>query len=192
MQGRRRGAPAGTDAPHARSDEGGSDQPEIGGSSDGALTPRLVTLGNIVRRSASLRYRRLLDLPSTEYGIVGALGAQKPITIRKLADLLGMDPAQLSRALSNLEKRMLVSRAANATDSREVLVSLTPKGRDAYGQIARGRMERSARLVSLLSHEEAVLLDRILAKLTKGALELLDEEKEATAPPRTGATGSGR
>jgi DNA-binding MarR family transcriptional regulator len=66
-----------------------------------------------------------------EYGIVAVLGRRKPITIAGLAELLGMDKEQLSRAPSNLVRRKLVERSANPQDSREVLMALTSRTRRA-------------------------------------------------------------
>ena len=63
------------------------------------LSSQLLVLGNLLRRGAELRYERLLGLSKAEFGIVAMLGRREPIPVRELAALLGMDKAQLSRAL---------------------------------------------------------------------------------------------
>src|SRR5947209_8620920 len=101
------------------------------------ISSKLIVAANFLRRGATLRYRRLVGLPWVEYGIVAVLGRRKPITVAGLAELLGMDKAQLSRALSNLVRRKLVARSANPGDSREVLVALTKAGLDAHEVMVR-------------------------------------------------------
>jgi DNA-binding MarR family transcriptional regulator len=149
------------------------------------ISSKLIVAANFLRRGATLRYRRLVGLPWVEYGIVAVLGRRKPITVAGLAELLGMDKAQLSRALSNLVRRKLVARSANPGDSREVLVALTKAGLEAHEVMVRAGFERNAYLLAHLPSEQIADLDRILEELTRRAIEMLRDEqnRDNQAPP---------
>src|SRR5438270_12509230 len=107
------------------------------------ISSKLIVAANFLRRGATLRYRRLVGLPWVEYGIVAVLGRRKPITVAGLAELLGMDKAQLSRALSHLVRRKLVARSANPGASREVLGAVTHAGRGADDATVRAGVHRN-------------------------------------------------
>src|SRR6516164_7143459 len=109
--------------------------PEAVAGSDAELAPitamlssRLMVLANLLKRGAILRYRRLAGLSSVEFGLVASLGRRPPISVVTLAQAVGMDKGQISRALAGLVSRRLVARAVNPRDNREVLVSLTRSG----------------------------------------------------------------
>jgi DNA-binding MarR family transcriptional regulator len=149
------------------------------------ISSKLIVAANFLRRGAMLRYRRLVGLPWVEYGIVAVLGRRKPITVAGLAELLGMDKAQLSRALSNLVRRKLVARSTNPGDSREVLVALTDAGLEAHEVMVRAGFQRNAHLLANLSPQQISELDGVLEELTRRAIEMLRDEqnRDNQAPP---------
>jgi DNA-binding MarR family transcriptional regulator len=149
------------------------------------ISSKLIVAANFLRRGAMLRYRRLVGLPWVEYGIVAVLGRRKPMTIAGLAELLGMDKAQLSRALSNLVRRKLVARSTNPGDSREVLVALTEAGLEAHEVMVRAGFERNAYLLANLSSQQISELDGVLEELTRRAIEMLRDEqnRDNQVPP---------
>jgi DNA-binding MarR family transcriptional regulator len=149
------------------------------------ISSKLIVAANFLRRGAMLRYRRLVGLPWVEYGIVAVLGRRKPITVAGLAELLGMDKAQLSRALSNLVRRKLVARSTNPRDSREVLVALTEAGLETHEVMVRAGFERNAYLLANLSSQQISELDGVLEELTRRAIEMLRDEqnRDNQAPP---------
>jgi DNA-binding MarR family transcriptional regulator len=149
------------------------------------ISSKLIVAANFLRRGAMLRYRRLVGLPWVEYGIVAVLGRRKPITVAGLAELLGMDKAQLSRALSNLVRRKLVARSTNPGDSREVLVALTEAGLETHEVMVRAGFERNAHLLANLSSQQISELDGVLEELTRRAIEMLRDEqnRDNQAPP---------
>lgn len=77
---------------------------------------------------AILRYKRLIGLSSVEFGLVASLGRRPPMSVARLAEAVGMDKGQISRAFACLVSRKLGSRAPNPRDSREALVRLTRSG----------------------------------------------------------------
>lgn len=89
------------------------------------LSSRLMVLANLLKRGAILRYKRLAGLSSVEFGLVASLGRRPPMSVARLAEAVGQDKGQISRALAELVSRKLIAKSANPKDSREVLVSLT-------------------------------------------------------------------
>jgi DNA-binding MarR family transcriptional regulator len=142
------------------------------------MSSRLMVLANLIRRGAILRYKRLTGLSSVEFGLVASLGRRPPMSAARLAEAVGMDKGQISRALASLVSRKLVSRAANPRDSREVLVRLTRSGLAAHDAIVAGALERSERLLEGLSADEVAMLRSYIDRLTERAASMLAAERD--------------
>ena len=141
------------------------------------MSSRLMVLANLLKRGAILRYKRLAGLSSVEFGLVASLGRRPPMSVVRLAEAVGMDKGQISRALAELVSRKLVAKAVNPRDNREVLVSLTRTGLAAHDTIVAGAQERNRRLLEQLSKDEFnVLLDQV-DRLTDTAAQMLADEK---------------
>jgi DNA-binding MarR family transcriptional regulator len=65
------------------------------------------------------------------------------MSVVRLAEAVGMDKGQLSRALTGLVSRKLVSRTVNPRDNREVLVCLTRTGLAARDAMVTAALERN-------------------------------------------------
>jgi DNA-binding MarR family transcriptional regulator len=141
------------------------------------MSSRLMVLANLLKRGAMLRYKRLAGLSSVEFGLVASLGRRPPMSVVRLAEAVGMDKGQISRALAGLVSRKLVVRAVNPRDNREVLVGLTPAGLAAHETIVAGAQERNARLLADLGEADVALLLGHIDRLTETASAMLDAEK---------------
>jgi DNA-binding MarR family transcriptional regulator len=142
------------------------------------MSSRLIVLANLLKRGAMLRYKRIAGLSSVEFGLVASLGRRPPMSVVRLADAVGMDKGQLSRALAGLVSRKLVSRAVNPSDNREVLVNLTATGLSAHDAIVAGAQERNRRLLELFDRDEMAILLGQIDRLADTASELLKAEKD--------------
>ena len=143
------------------------------------LSSRLMVLANLLKRGAILRYKRLTGLSSVEFGLVASLGRRPPMSVARLAEAVGQDKGQISRALANLVSRKLIAKSANPKDSREVLVSLTATGLAAHDAIVEGAQERNRRLLEQLSEAEFDALLRQIDQLSAVAAEMLEAEKNS-------------
>lgn len=144
----------------------------------GMISSRLMVLGNLLRRGAILRYRRLVGLSSVEFGLIANLGRNPPMSVARLAQAVGMDKGQISRALAGLVTRRLVAKAVNARDSREVLVSLTKAGLAAHDRIVAGAVERQQQLLAGLSDAEVERITAMIDLLTERAETMLERERQ--------------
>ena len=141
------------------------------------LSSRLMVLANLLKRGAILRYKRLAGLSSVEFGLVASLGRRPPMSVARLAEAVGQDKGQISRALAELVSRKLIAKSANPKDSREVLVSLTTTGLAAHDAIVAGAQERNRHLREHLSEAEFEALLQQVDQLTEIAAEMLESEK---------------
>jgi DNA-binding MarR family transcriptional regulator len=142
------------------------------------MSSRLMVLANLLKRGAILRYKRLAGLSSVEFGLVASLGRRPPMSVIRLAEAVGMDKGQISRALAELVARKLVAKAVNPRDNRETLVCLTKAGLAAHDTIVAGAQERNRRLLEQFGKDELnVLLDQI-DRLTDTAAQMLADEKD--------------
>ena len=142
------------------------------------LSSRLMVLANLLKRGAILRYKRLAGLSSVEFGLVASMGRRPPMSVISLAEAVGMDKGQISRALAELVARKLVAKAVNPRDNREVLVCLTRTGLAAHDAIVTGAQERNRRLLEQLSQEELKLFLAQIDRLTETAAGMLAAEKD--------------
>jgi DNA-binding MarR family transcriptional regulator/GNAT superfamily N-acetyltransferase len=79
------------------------------------------------------------------------LGTHAAMTAGQMVDLLGLDPGYLSRILQGFADSQLIKRERSAADGRRTELSLTAKGRKAFG-ILDGRSRRAvAEMISPLS-----------------------------------------
>jgi DNA-binding MarR family transcriptional regulator len=141
------------------------------------MSSRLMVLANLLKRGAMLRYKRLAGLSSVEFGLVASLGRRPPLSVVRLAEAVGQDKGQISRALAELVSRKLVARAVNPRDNREVLVSLTRTGLAAHDAIVAGAQERNQRLLEQLDDAEIAMLLAHIDRLTRKAETMLAVEK---------------
>src|ERR1700760_2319107 len=142
------------------------------------MSSRLMVLANLLKRGAILRYKRLAGLSSVEFGLVASLGRRPPMSVVRLAESVGMDKGQISRALAGLVSRKLVAKAVNPRDNREVLVSLTRSGLAAHDTIVAGAQERNRRLLEQLDSGEIAMLLEHIDRLTGKAEAMVAGEKE--------------
>jgi len=142
------------------------------------MSSRLMVLANLLKRGAILRYKRLAGLSSVEFGLVASMGRRPPMSVVTLAEAVGMDKGQISRALAGLVSRKLVSKAVNPRDNREVLVGLTRSGLIAHDAIVAGALERNRRLLEELDRDEVAMLLGHIDRLTRKAEAMLEAEKE--------------
>ncbi len=159
--------------------------PQPGAAGDTELAPitammssRLMVLANLLKRGAILRYKRLAGLSSVEFGLVASLGRHPPMSVIRLAEAVGMDKGQISRALAGLVSRKLVAKAVNPRDNRETLVCLTRAGLAAHDAIVTGAQERNRRLLEQLGEGELEVLLGHIDRLTDTAAQMLAAEKD--------------
>jgi DNA-binding MarR family transcriptional regulator len=87
---------------------------------------------SIASRSVLGLYRPLLEpmgLTHPQYLVMLALWGESPLSVKRIGELLQLDAATLSPLLKRLETTGYLTRTRNAADERQLVIELTPAGR---------------------------------------------------------------
>ena len=139
------------------------------------LSYRLSRAARALSRSAALRYRREFGVSLGEWRTLALLGAVAPETVNRLARLAGLDKAQMSRVVSKLADRGLISRTLGPGRTTEL--SLTPDGEAVYRGLIAAANERNEAFMACLEPVEREALATALTKLTALARSLEHAER---------------
>ena len=140
-------------------------EPEIEGA--------LVRMGDItkwVRRADAAAFAGDDDFTIEDYKTLHALMVQAyptEATPAQLADATHVTRAAMTGRLDRLVAAGLVTREADDTDRRRVLIRPTAAGRAAWDKHIFEGMERDRRALDALSHDELVQLNALLRKVTE-------------------------
>jgi DNA-binding MarR family transcriptional regulator len=171
---KRRHSAAQTIAPSELMPEGMSDR----SAAEELVSRRILVLANVLKRAAGLRYRRILDLPAGEWGVIAELGIQAPQSLNALSNNIGLDKTQLSKSVSRLVDRGLVQRRVKPDNNREVLISLTASGRTCFRKILDAGQTANEVLLAGLSTQERRIFSSQIVQLTEIARTLLKIEQD--------------
>jgi DNA-binding MarR family transcriptional regulator len=105
------------------------------------------------------------DLTVPMWRVLAVLLHHGPQRIGDLADLTSVEISTLSRLLSTMQRRKLLTRKRARNDARVVMVSLTERGHDLTEALVPAAADLETRLVGELDTSEIALLKRTLDKL---------------------------
>ena len=94
-----------------------------------------------------------------------------------------MHKTKVSRAVTLLEQRKLVTRRPNRADKREAFLSLTPEGRAIYDDLAPIALELVRKLVDVVDPGDRVVFERVLERLIERSAALVAETAASTPEP---------
>lgn len=133
------------------------------------LTYRLHELHKLSDRESQHAYVEGAGLPLSEGRCLAAIGTFEPLSVKDLAQRANLDKAQASRAAQSLVEMALVRKQASASDGRGVVLTLTPKGRQAWERVMHVVQQRNAEIFGCLSDAERDLLGDMLDRLVSHA-----------------------
>lgn len=121
------------------------------------LRPALLRLTRLVRSQ-----RADSSISLTQLSALGSLRTGGPLSPSELAAREGVQPPSMTKVLTALEERGLVTRETHPTDRRQAVISLTAAGRTLLESERRSRTAwLSRRLAALSVEERQQLLDVI-------------------------------
>ena len=145
--------------------------PEAGTQTDpGLATAMRISVSRLARR---LRVERLgLGGPETalsdiQLAALAALERKGPMTPGELAEHEKVQPPSMTRVIAVLEERGLVLREPHLTDRRQVILTVTPDGRDLVQRVRRLREAWLAQRLQELTPEERQILRQAAPILEK-------------------------
>ena len=140
--------------------------------------PNILLLANLLSRSATARYRKLLGLPQVEWRIIALLGNMPPMTLSELAHRAGLDKSQISRGVNNLIRRRLVTREGDPDDSRAVRLSLNGRGRVLFATLIGEARQRTALLLDGLPLDKRTMFLEVTEHLIGRARQMMDADPD--------------
>ena len=142
------------------------------------LPYRLKGVGTLGGRALGRIYGEHFGIGIPEWRVVAQLGEFGKLTSRDIGELAQMHKTKVSRAVGELEKRGLVSRAENRQDRRESFVALTPAGKRIYDQIVPLALGFEARWIEGIAPDELKVFERVLSTLTERGRHLAGNYRE--------------
>lgn len=133
---------------------------------------RLAELADDVSETIAQVYVDRFNLNRDEWRVLAWLGTQREMRAKDIGRNAALDKMQVSRALTRLEKKKLVSIKRDAEDRRGHVLSLTHQGRALYEKITPLAVAREDYLMEALTSDERAALDVIISKLRQQAISL--------------------
>jgi len=119
-------------------------------------------------------------LSLTEGRVLYEMAQREDTTASELAQELGLDSGYLSRMLKRLEVKGVITKRASKSDGRQIILTLTDRGREMFATIdARSRDEIAALLGTLpISHQAELVaaldqIERLLGGGQRGGLSYI-------------------
>lgn len=131
------------------------------------LPYRLNVVGFFASRALGRVYGTRFGIGIPEWRVIAQLGEFGQLTSRDIGELSQMHKTKVSRAVSELHKRGLVTRAENRADRREAFVALSAAGQRLYAQIVPLALAFEERWIEGISPDELRTFERVLALLTE-------------------------
>lgn len=126
-------------------------------------------VGLIAKIMDRLTIRQLLELDGMTYAewrVLARIAAMKDGgTAAQVVELAWVDNAEVSRAISALERKGLLERRKNPSDRRTSILALTADGKARYAETLQRRSRFHERLLRGLSTEERATLDDLLGRI---------------------------
>jgi len=142
------------------------------------LAPLTASLGYLLRRlqlSYKKHFNRMAGASGIQPGQVGAMfaiGLNPGIAPSQLCAALGMDAAQVTALLNQLELKKLVTRRSSKQDGRSRVIQLTAAGQREFKIVQELALEVERSFVGeALSEGEARQLIALLSRLLAGVSE---------------------
>ena len=142
-------------------------KPDIKRSHDLAMGLRMAYWAMHRRTDESLAKRKVT---ANQFVLLALLMEEDGIMQQDLVLRASSDPSTIRAMLVLLENKGLVVRNQHTRDGRALSVTLTPKGRRAYGQMWTHTQSVRRRLLSALEPREIVLLSELLARIADSML----------------------
>lgn len=133
------------------------------------LPYRLSVLTNTVSNAIADSYRQRFGLAIADWRIMAVLARFPGSSARELVERTRMDKVAVSRSVSRLVERRLITRDTDAADRRRSSLALSPAGDDIYRQIVPLARDYEQRLLERIDPGRRRELDVLLADLQSAA-----------------------
>lgn len=141
------------------------------------IGPKIITMATLLRRASALRFQRMFGLPLVEWRVLIRIGTSEPLSLNEVANHVGLAKSQVSRVVSKLVDRGLVSRKPNPERSREVELTLTSAGWEIHRGIIDAGLVRNSELIEGIDPEALAQVHAVIGVFTERARDFLQSEQ---------------
>ncbi|OYX47717.1 MAG: hypothetical protein B7Y87_00245 [Sphingomonadales bacterium 32-64-22] len=141
---------------------------------------RMIKLYSLLRRSGTLARRRQFGMNETDWWIVAQVGEYAPLSLNGLAERLGQDRGQLSRAVKSLVQRGLLKRERKP-GGPEIEIGLAPEGQRIHRDMIELAIDRDRELTEGFAPDSLEVLRGLVEEMIVRAEAMLAEEKRLAA-----------
>lgn len=120
------------------------------------------------------------QLNSGQYFYVLKICEEPGIKQDRLISIVHVNPSNVTRAITYLEKEAFIMRKQNAKDRRTFYLYPTSKATDIYPKIMNAKKHWEEYFLSVLTDVDKEMLEGLLKKVGMHAIALMKEEKEDT------------
>jgi DNA-binding MarR family transcriptional regulator len=115
---------------------------------------RVEILARHSQRYADADFRRRIGLGALQCRIIGLIGSQGPLDLRRLCVETDMEKTYASRLVGKLAALGLLKKSSDPRDQRSFAIALTRAGRRTYDRIFRIAFERNESWLAVLSADQ--------------------------------------
>jgi DNA-binding MarR family transcriptional regulator len=147
---------------------------------------------NRVSSMLARMYQEEFGIGVLEWRLLANLGSFSPMSAKELSETTAMDQVSVTRALTLLVGKKLVSRRVDSKDRRKVILRLTTTGVAAYERVMPLAQAIERELMSALTPLESDTVHAALKTLVNRANAALDESRDwrELVSPSTAPTGT--
>ncbi|MGB3797118.1 MAG: MarR family winged helix-turn-helix transcriptional regulator [Alteraurantiacibacter sp.] len=139
-------------------------------------TFRMALLAKVMDRLTTRQLSEKFGISYAHWRVLARLGGTGDgATVGLIAEQASADRAEVSRAVSALEKQHLLVRKEDPTDRRMQVLTLTVEGRKLYHKVLATRAEFHCNLTGGLSPDEVAQLDALIDKIRSTLEDAVDD-----------------
>ena len=150
--------------------------PKVNAISDG-LAFKLARLVAIHERHGNYNFSKKFDLSLNEWRVLGLANEMEPVFFRDIRIMMNIDKGQLSRAIKQLVKKEILLSTESKKDARLIEITTTLKGKKLHDKMLKFSVERNEEIIQGLTSEDLREFFRILEKITKSSISLVNKSK---------------
>jgi len=139
---------------------------------DRTLSYRLHLLHKLTDMDSQHAYLQQAGMTLSDGRCLATIGAFEPLSVKDLANKANLNKGQASRAAQTLVEQGLVSKQASPTDSRGVVLTLTPQGREAFERTMAVVNRRNEEIFGSLTAFERLMLSTLFDRLIEHSRNL--------------------
>jgi DNA-binding MarR family transcriptional regulator len=132
---------------------------------------RISVLSNRISANIAKIYGDRYGIAIPEWRVITILALYPGSSASEVSDRTAMDKVAVSRAVARLLERGYIRRETHGDDRRRSMLALSASGRQVYETVAPLVNEMEDRLMSVLSEDERVLLERLVERMAKEGLQ---------------------